>query len=43
MMPIGFQIIGNYFDEKTILNVAYQLEQELKIYSKMPTLMKGRP
>jgi aspartyl-tRNA(Asn)/glutamyl-tRNA(Gln) amidotransferase subunit A len=40
-MPIGFQIIGNYFDEKTILNVAYQLEQELKIYLKMPTLKKG--
>jgi aspartyl-tRNA(Asn)/glutamyl-tRNA(Gln) amidotransferase subunit A len=39
-MPIGFQIIGNYFDEKTILNVAYQLEQELKIFLKMPTLTK---
>jgi aspartyl-tRNA(Asn)/glutamyl-tRNA(Gln) amidotransferase subunit A len=42
-MPIGFQIIGNYFDEKTILNVAYQLEQELKIYLKTPVLTKGRP
>ncbi|MFW9937062.1 MAG: Asp-tRNA(Asn)/Glu-tRNA(Gln) amidotransferase subunit GatA [Candidatus Thorarchaeota archaeon] len=40
-LPIGFQIIGNYFDEKGILNVAYQLEQELNIFRKIPNLMKG--
>jgi aspartyl-tRNA(Asn)/glutamyl-tRNA(Gln) amidotransferase subunit A len=39
-MPIGFQIIGNHFDEKTILNVGYQLEQELNIYRKMPIIKK---
>jgi len=29
-MPVGFQIIGKYFDESTVLRVAYQLEQSLK-------------
>ena len=29
-MPVGFQIIGKYFDEETVLRVAYQLEQSLK-------------
>ncbi len=37
-LPIGFQIIGKYFDEKTILNVGYQLEQDLNIYRKRPSL-----
>jgi aspartyl-tRNA(Asn)/glutamyl-tRNA(Gln) amidotransferase subunit A len=37
-MPIGFQIIGNYFKENTIFNIAYQLEQELNIYRKIPTI-----
>ncbi len=37
-LPIGFQIIGDYFDEKTILNIGYQLEQELNIYRKMPQI-----
>lgn len=27
-LPIGLQIMGNYFDEGTILNAAYQFEQE---------------
>ncbi|MHA1282366.1 MAG: Asp-tRNA(Asn)/Glu-tRNA(Gln) amidotransferase subunit GatA [Promethearchaeota archaeon] len=40
-LPIGFQIIGNYFDEKTILNIGYLLEQELNIYRKCPTLTNG--
>jgi aspartyl-tRNA(Asn)/glutamyl-tRNA(Gln) amidotransferase subunit A len=26
-LPVGFQIIGNMFDEKTILRVAHQLER----------------
>lgn len=34
-LPIGFQIIGDYFDEKRILNIGYQLEQELNIYRKI--------
>jgi len=40
-LPIGFQIIGNYFDESEILNVGYQLEQELNIFRKIPSLTKG--
>ncbi len=27
-LPIGMQIIGNYFDEETILNAAYQIQKE---------------
>jgi len=40
-MPIGFQIIGDYFDEKGILNIGYQLEQELNIYRKMAPVLRG--
>ncbi|MBY9005091.1 MAG: Asp-tRNA(Asn)/Glu-tRNA(Gln) amidotransferase subunit GatA [Candidatus Lokiarchaeota archaeon] len=40
-LPIGFQIIGDYFDEKGILNIGYQLEQELGIYRKRPPIIKG--
>lgn len=29
-MPIGMQLIGNRFQEETILNAAYTLEQEIK-------------
>jgi len=40
-LPIGFQIIGDYFDEKGILNIGYQLEQELNIYRKIAPVTKG--
>ena len=40
-LPIGFQIIGNFFDEKGILNIGYQLEQELNIYRKIAPVTKG--
>ena len=40
-LPIGFQIIGDYFDEKGILNIGYQLEQELGIFRKTPPLTGG--
>jgi len=40
-LPIGFQIIGDYFDEKGILNIGYQLEQELGIFRKSPPLKAG--
>ena len=40
-LPIGFQIIGNYFDEKGILNIGYQLEQNLGIYRKIAPITKG--
>lgn len=32
-LPIGLQIMGNYFQESMILNVAYQLERELQFLS----------
>lgn len=31
-LPIGMQIMGRYFDESTILNVAYQFEQETDFF-----------
>jgi len=40
-LPIGFQIIGDYFDEKGILNIGYQLEQDLNIYRKIAPVTKG--
>ncbi|MFW9969671.1 MAG: Asp-tRNA(Asn)/Glu-tRNA(Gln) amidotransferase subunit GatA [Candidatus Odinarchaeota archaeon] len=40
-LPIGFQIIGDYFDEKGILNIGYQLEQELNIFRKIAPVTKG--
>ena len=40
-LPIGFQIIGNYFDEKGILNIGHMLEQELQVYKKMAPLKGG--
>ncbi|GAH04570.1 unnamed protein product, partial [marine sediment metagenome] len=40
-LPIGFQIIGDYFDEKGILNIGFQLEQDLGIYRKRPSLTTG--
>ena len=40
-LPIGFQIIGDYFDEKGILNIGYKLEQELNLFRKIAPI-KGR-
>lgn len=31
-LPIGMQILGRYFDESTILNAAYQFEQETDFF-----------
>lgn len=33
-MPIGVQLIGNYFDEETILNAAYTYEQAVNFRNK---------
>ena len=40
-LPIGFQIIGDYFGEKEILNVGYELEQQLKIFRKIAPIKNG--
>ena len=37
-LPLGLQLIGKNFDEKTILNVAYKFEQETQFFKKAPTL-----
>ncbi len=35
-LPVGLQIIGNYFDEARILNVAHQYQQVTDWHMKMP-------
>jgi len=40
-LPIGFQIIGNYFSEKIILNIGYLLEKELNIFRKLAPIKDG--
>ncbi|TFF91018.1 MAG: Asp-tRNA(Asn)/Glu-tRNA(Gln) amidotransferase subunit GatA [Promethearchaeota archaeon] len=40
-LPIGLQLIGNYFKEMDILNIGYKLEQELNIYRKMPKIKES--
>ncbi|PJE62077.1 Asp-tRNA(Asn)/Glu-tRNA(Gln) amidotransferase GatCAB subunit A [Candidatus Roizmanbacteria bacterium CG10_big_fil_rev_8_21_14_0_10_39_12] len=38
-LPIGMQIMGNYFDESSIFNFAYQIEQETNFFD---VIKKGR-
>ena len=40
-MPIGMQLIGNYFDEEKILNVAYIYEQHTKFRELNKPTFKG--
>ena len=40
-MPIGMQLIGNRFQEETILNAAYTLEQEIKFRENHKPEFKG--
>ena len=40
-MPIGMQLIGNKFQEETILNTAYSFEQEYKFREKYKPQFKG--
>lgn len=35
-LPVGLQIIGNYFDEPRLLNVAHRYQQETDWHTKMP-------
>lgn len=39
-LPVGLQIIGNYFDEARMLNVAHQYQQVTDWHIKMPVLEK---
>ena len=36
-MPVGLQIIGNYFDESRLLNVAHQFQQNTDWHTKAPS------
>ncbi len=40
-MPIGMQLIGNHFEEETILNAAYTYEQATKFREKYKPEFKG--
>ena len=35
-LPVGLQIIGNYFDEAKLLNVAHRFQQETDWHARMP-------
>ena len=39
-MPIGMQLIGNHFEEETILNAAYTYEQNTDFKANKPTFKK---
>jgi len=39
-MPVGLQIIGNYFDESRLLNVAHQYQQTTDWHMQMPEAYK---
>ena len=38
-LPVGLQIIGNYFDEARMLNVAHQYQQVTNWHDRMPELI----
>jgi aspartyl-tRNA(Asn)/glutamyl-tRNA(Gln) amidotransferase subunit A len=40
-LPVGFQIMGNQFAEKTILDVAYALEKEIDFTNKYQHILAG--
>jgi aspartyl-tRNA(Asn)/glutamyl-tRNA(Gln) amidotransferase subunit A len=35
-MPVGLQLIGNYFDESRLLNIAHQYQQETDWHTRIP-------
>jgi len=35
-LPVGMQLIGNYFDEARLLGVAHQFQQETDWHARMP-------
>jgi aspartyl-tRNA(Asn)/glutamyl-tRNA(Gln) amidotransferase subunit A len=39
-LPVGLQIIGNYFDEARMLNVAHQYQQVTDWHMQMPEGLK---
>ncbi|MFJ8065341.1 Asp-tRNA(Asn)/Glu-tRNA(Gln) amidotransferase subunit GatA [Psychrobacillus sp. NPDC096426] len=41
-MPLGLQIIGNYFDESTIYRVAHAYEQATDFHKQTPQIWEGK-
>jgi len=41
-MPVGLQIIGNYFEEARLLNVAHQYQQATDWHCQIPEAFKGQ-
>jgi aspartyl-tRNA(Asn)/glutamyl-tRNA(Gln) amidotransferase subunit A len=41
-LPIGMQIIGKYFDEATILRLAYAYEQSTDWHKMKPRIQKSK-
>jgi len=39
-MPVGMQIMGNYFDEARLLNVAHQYQQQTDWHTRLPEAFK---
>ncbi len=42
-LPIGMQIVGKYFDEETILNLAYQFEKETEYFGVTKKILTKYP
>ncbi|MGH8539809.1 MAG: Asp-tRNA(Asn)/Glu-tRNA(Gln) amidotransferase subunit GatA, partial [Stenotrophobium sp.] len=40
-LPVGFQLMGNYFDEGRLLNVAHQYQQATDWHRQMPAAFAG--
>ena len=40
-MPIGMQLVGNYFAEQKLLNVAHQFQLATQWHTSTPTSLKG--
>ena len=41
-LPLGLQIIGNYFDESTIYRVAHAYEQSTEFHKQTPQIWEGK-
>ncbi|MBI2414665.1 Asp-tRNA(Asn)/Glu-tRNA(Gln) amidotransferase subunit GatA [candidate division WWE3 bacterium] len=37
-LPVGFQLIGNYFDENKVLGISYVYQQHTDFHTKFPTM-----
>lgn len=40
-LPIGMQLIGKHFDEKTVYRAAYTFEQHTQFHKRKPSLSGG--